>query len=71
METPWSRDLENLIKSEINRAITLSVADKPTGGKGMLLSNSKQQGQGSYAKTIQKTIYNVITTVRNYERWRE
>ena len=36
MDTPWSKNLKHLAKSEISRAFTLSVADKPTGGKGML-----------------------------------
>jgi hypothetical protein len=53
MDTLWSRTLKYLKKSRISREITLSVADIPTGGKSMLLSHSKQQGQVSYAKKIQ------------------
>jgi hypothetical protein len=56
MDTPWSRTLKYLKKSKISRGITLSVADKPTGGKSMLFSHSKQQGQVSYANNTKKTI---------------
>jgi hypothetical protein len=50
MDTPWSRTLKYLKNSKISRGITLSLADKPPGGKSMLLSHSKQQGQVSNAK---------------------